>query len=424
MTNSALAVCLALLAQVDLPAETKQPEADLKAEVRRLIYQLDADERADREAAEKELVELGSEVLSLLPPVTPRTPAEVKERLGRIRKTLETANAKSISTPTLVTFEGEMALSDALAVIEAQTGNRVVGAERLNGQVEVAFDKATYWQALDELLDQSDLDINAFGGQQGALVLQARPETSVARFGRGVYSGVFRMEALRLEARRDLLNPVVNVLQLTLGIAWEPRISPIALRQQLSDIEITDDRGKTLEITGRQGTRNVPVQYGVSAVDFGLPLTLPEREAKKLASVNGRFTALVPGRVETFEFSDLAESRDVEQKRAGVVVTFDRLRKNNNLYQAVIRIRFESVGNALASHRGWIFRNEAYVLDPEGKRLDNLGLEETRRSQDEVGVAYLFSLPNRGEGCKFVYKTPALLLEIPVEYEIKDIELP
>lgn len=424
MTSSALAVCLVLLAQADGPANPKQPDRDLKAEVRQLVRQLDADERDEREDAEKQLVELGPEVLSHLPRVTPRTPAEVKERLGRVRKTLETANAKSISTPKLVTLEGEMSLSDALQAIEEQTGNRVAGGDRLNGQVKLAFDKTLYWQAVDELLDQADMDINAYGGQQGALVLQARADTSLDRAGRGVYSGVFRMEALRMEARRDLLNPAVNVLQLTLGIAWEPRVAPIGLRQELSEIEITDDRGETLEITGRQGTRNVNVQYGVSAVDFGLPLALPPRESKSLASVKGRFVALIPGSVETFEFEDLAESRDVEQERAGVVVTFDRLRKNNNLYQAAIRIRFESAGNALASHRGWIFRNEAYAVDSDGKRLNNLGLEETRRSQNEIGIAYLFDLPNKGEGCKFVYKTPALLLEVPVEYEIKDIELP
>ena len=424
MNGSVLTVCLFLLAQADLPAEPKVPAPNLKSQVRELVTQLDADERAEREEAEKLLVELGAEVLGLLPPVTPQTPAEVKERLGRVRKTLETANAEAISSPTVVTLKGEMSLSDALQSFEEQTGNRVSGHERLGGTVDVDFDKVPYWQALDALLDQAELNVNAYGARAGALSVQARPDGGLGRSELAAYSGVFRVEPQRLEARRDLRNPAVNVLQLSLGIAWEPRVAPIALRQQLSEIEIIDDRGETLEITGRQGTRNVPVEFGMSAVDFGLPLALPSRESKRIASVKGRFTALVPGSIETFEFSDLAESRDTELERAGVVVTFDRLRKNNNLYQLMMRVRFESATNALASHRGWIFRNEAYVLDANGKKLDNLGLEETRRSADEIGVAYLFDLNGGPEGCRFVYKTPALILQVPVEYELKEIELP
>jgi hypothetical protein len=419
-----LSIGLVLLAQADIPAKPNVPPPNLKTHIRELVGQLDADERAERDQAEKQLVELGPEVLGLLPPITPRTPAEVKERLGRVRKTLETVNAEAISSPTVVTLKGEMSLADALQSFEEQTGNRVSGYERLGGNVEVDFDKVPYWQAFDALLDQADLNVNAYGARQGALTVQARPEGGSERSKSAAYSGVFRIEPQRLEARRDLRNPAVNVLQLSLGIAWEPRVSPIALRQQLSEIEITHDRGETLEMTGRQGTRNVPVEFGMSAVDFGLPLALPSRESKKIASVKGRFTALVPGSVETFEFSDLAKSRDKELERAGVVVTFERLRKNVNLYQLIMRVRFEAATNALASHRGWVFRNEAYVLDAAGKKLDNIGLEETTRSTNEIGVAYLFDLDQGPEGCKFVYKTPALILQVPVEYELKDIELP
>ncbi|MEO8499147.1 MAG: hypothetical protein ABI614_29120, partial [Planctomycetota bacterium] len=161
-----------------------------------------------------------------------------------------------------------------------------------------------------------------------------------------------------------------------------------------------------------------------SAVEFGIPLPLASRDAKRIGSIKGRFTALVPGRVESFEFTDIANARDVEQERAGVVVTFERLRKNVDLYEARMSLRFDDAANALESHRGWVYRNEAYLTDKDGKRLENVGLQATRQGTNEVGVAYLFDLPDGPEGCKFVYKTPALVLQLPVEYELKDIELP
>jgi hypothetical protein len=50
-------------------------------------------------------------------------------------------------------------------------------------------------------------------------------------------------------------------------------------------------------------------------------------------------------------------------------------------------------------------------------------LETTRQAKNEVGNAYLFDVPAI-EGLSWVYETPAAIVDLPVEYEIKDIELP
>jgi len=397
---------------------------DLTAEVRRLVRQLDANQRAERDQAEEALLGLGVDALGLLPPITAQTPAEVKERLGRVRKALETQQVAAFSNPALITLQGERPLADVFRALQDQSGNQVVGFERRGGKIRAEFDKTSYWQALDAVLDQAELRVNELGGQEGALVVQARSEGELPRVGRAVYPGAFRIEPLRLEARRDLRNPAVNVLQLSLGIAWEPRIQPISLRQLLSEVEVRDDRGETIAVSGQQGTRNVPVEFGMSAIDFGIPLELPSREARQIATVQGRFTAMVPGRPETFEFTNLEQSRDVEQERAGIAVTFERLTKNVDLYQVRLRVRFDAADGALASHRGWIYRNPAHIIDAQGVKIDNIGLEETRREEDEAGVAYLFELPAGPKGCKFVYQTPALILQLPIEYELKDIPLP
>lgn len=424
MNKLMCSVCLVLQVTAQVTASDNRSTADIKDEVHRLVRQLDDNERSQREAAEKSLVELGVEALNLLPPITPRTPAEVKERLGRVRKTLETTIAESIAQPSLVTLAGEMSLTEALQAMEQQTGNRVTGYERRSGKVKVAFDKTPYWQALDEVLDQTNLNINEFGGEASSLVLTARPEGQASRTETGVYSGVFRLEALRLESRRDLRNPTVNGMRLSLGVTWEPRVAPIGLRQQLSEITVVDDRGEAISVAGNQGALNASAELGMSAIEFGIPLPLVSREAKRIALLKGRFTALIPGRVESFEFADLGTARDVEQARAGVVVTFERLRQNVDLYELRMALRFDDAANALESHRGWVYQNEAYLTDKDGKKLENVGFQATRQETNEVGVAYLFDLPDGPEGCKFVYKTPALVLQLPVEYELKDIELP
>jgi hypothetical protein len=63
-------------------------------------------------------------------------------------------------------------------------------------------------------------------------------------------------------------------------------------------------------------------------------------------------------------------------------------------------------------------------LSPDGEQIPYAGLEATRQEENEVGIAYLFDLPKGPAGHTFVYKTPAGIIRKPVEFELKEIELP
>ena len=89
-----------------------------------------------------------------------------------------------------------------------------------------------------------------------------------------------------------------------------------------------------------------------------------------------------------------------------------------------VRVSYDEANNALESHRGWIFDNEAYIVDSKGEKVTNVGLQSTRQDKNEAGVAYLFAIPDGLKGCSFVYKTPALILNLPIKYELKNIQLP
>ena len=53
-----------------------------------------------------------------------------------------------------------------------------------------------------------------------------------------------------------------------------------------------------------------------------------------------------------------------------------------------MRLRVDSEEAGLKSHRGWVFQNFTYLLDPEGKIVDHAGLETTMQSQREIGQAF------------------------------------
>ena len=403
---------------------------DLKGDIRRLVRQLDSDELAQRNAAEDALVKKGPGALELLPAATDRLSSEARERLARVRQKLELAAVESAVRPTLITLEGEaMPLSKALAALSEQSGNKIVDYRAQFGQpasdpsLKVHFDKTPFWQALDQILDQANLTVYPFGDEPG-LNIVGRGAGQTLRAQNAAYAGPFRFEPIRLDAQSDFRDPKSSILKLTVEAAWEPRLKPISLEQRLADVEAVDDRSKRLKVESEEAEIEVPVEGQKSAVELTVPFALPPREVKEIARVKGKITATIPGRIEEFRFDNLLAAKNVEKRMAGVTVTLEQVRKNGDAWEVSVRARFDAAGDALASHRGWIFRNEAYLEGSDGKPIAYDTMETNLQTKDEVGVSYIFVIEQPPENMKFVYKTPGAILGTKVEYEIRNLDLP
>lgn len=420
----AVLVCACLATSVFAQSEP----ADKKAEVSQLVRQLENRERETRDKAEAELREMGPIVLSLLPEIDARTSGELKQRLLRIRDDLEKTQLSESAGGSSVTLHGKMTLMDALAKIEEQTGNSILDYRaRLNQQsddTELTLDieAVPFWEALDQILDQAGLSIYTFVGEPRKLAVIAAADGAASRHGSGAYQGLFRIEPTTLTLDRNLRNPSSDLLRMNVEVIWEPRVLPILIRQDLEDIEMTTDNGETLSVSST-GTMQLPVQPGVAAVDMRLPLELPTRDAKEIATLKGRFTALVPGGDVSFEFTDLA-AKNVQQRKGGLTVILDQVRKNGGVQQIYVRLRFDQANDSLQSHLDWVENNVIQLIDPDGKPADEPGYEKYLERDSEVGYSYIFPVEGDLKGWKLIYTTPAGIAEIPVEYELKDISLP
>jgi hypothetical protein len=410
---------------------------DFKAEVRRLVRQLDAGELVRRDAAEAELLRRGPAVLDLLPPPTDRTSAEVRQRLDRIRQKLQQQAADAAARPSLVTLKADaMPLAKVLAELSRQSGNAIIDQRGTDGDgsdegpaLKVAFDKTPFWPALDQVLDQAGLLIHPFAGSEKPAITVSTMHNKtpfisrVARSGRACCVGPFRIEPVVIAARRNLRSGD-GALFLSVEALWEPRLRIIGLTQRMADVTASDEKGRPLPVANAEAQLEIPAADNASAVKFDLPFQLPSREVRRMATVKGKLLAMIPGRIETFRFDKLADAKDVAKRVAGVTVTLERVEKNNDLWEVRIRVLFDDAGDALASHRTWIFSNPAYLEGPDGKPITHDTYETTRQEKNEVGVAYVFSTDRPLDKLVFVYKTPGTIITSGFEYELKDIELP
>src|SRR5690606_9877907 len=133
------------------------------------VEQLDAGEAAERDAAEKQLVELALQdksassaeaFVNLLPKPNDEMPQEVQVRLGRVASEIRGQLAKQSIEATNVTLDvTDAPLNKVLAEIEKQTGNSLADAREQFGQetgdkkVTYKGDKQSFWAAVDKILD-------------------------------------------------------------------------------------------------------------------------------------------------------------------------------------------------------------------------------------------------------------------------------
>ena len=431
---------LAAVVGITFAADAETP---LAAQIEGLVRQLNAQAAADRDEAEETLIALGTSdngstgpqaVLDLLPKSNDRMPPEVRHRLTRVRQALEEADAKAAVSATNVTLVAdEMPLPEVFAAIEKQTGNRILDQRNQFGQeapqtpLTIELEDQAFWPAFDAILDRAQLTTYTFSGED-ALIVRPRTPGGTDRVGRAHYAGPFRIEATEVHATRNLRAEGGDSLRVTVEIAWEPRLVPIRISQPLDTLTAVDADSNPLATSPMaQGELEVPVNVGNQSAELQLLFTLPPRSVEKIARLSGTLNTVVPGRTETFRFEDLVAADGSQQRRGGATVTLDRLRKNGPIWELYMRVTFDDASGALESHRGWVLQNPSYLVDADGTRIEHVGFETTHQTEQEIGLAYLFELPEALDDLKVLaweYQTPAAIIPLPVEYELTNIRLP
>ena len=418
---------------------TKAAEDQQSAQVETLVRQLNDDSAKLRDEAENQLIEMapledvdGTDAfLQLLPRPQEGMPEEVKTRLSRIRQQIETRQAEAVVSSSYVTLSADSTdLDEVLEAIDSQTGNRLndfreqFGQDSLAKTVTLEFDKVEFWSAIDQILDQTELSPYPFSGED-SLAIVNRDQGALSRYGRGDYSGPFRVEIVNVVAQRNLRNPSQESARLEMEVAWEPRLKPIVLSQPVKNIKITGDDGQAIPVASPQAVLDVEVQPGSHSTELIIPVGLPPRSVKKIGQLQGEISALVPGRVAEFKFAGLDKAKGTEQEKGGVKVILDRVHKNHGLWEIHMRLQILSDEAGLESHRGWVFQNITYIVDKNGEKIDDAGMETTIQGNKEIGLAYFYELPDDNlDSYTWVYRTPAAVVRVPVKYELRDLDLP
>lgn len=405
-------------------ADTETARRAFRADVLEWIDELDSPTLRVRKEAERSLLAAGPDALEYLPRKDAVVSIEKSERLGRVRTALKADREKAeVDTKsTRIKLDKVTNLGDALAAISLASGIKFEHDADTSMPVTPVAAPLAFWHAVDIVLDQTNLDVNFYGGDSETLRLDPRSDKRPSRVDSAAYVGVYRLEPTSVASRRNLRQSELNRLNVVIEVSWEPRLTPIGLTIPVAQISGKLDDGAILKPQKSSQTIPVATNATIAFSEVYFPLQLPAGQPSKISSLSGMINALLPGPKKSFEIP-LAEPNG-KQKIDAMTVQLESVRVDGPLHEIRVAVELDKAGRALESHRSWIFENEAYVRLKNGTKAEQLGFEVYRQTESGVGVAYRFDLGGDADESTFVYRSPTSIVPNEVPFVIQDIPLP
>lgn len=397
-------------------------------EVRKLVRQLEESALAERDAAEKLLVEMGSGVLSFLPEINSSTSGEMKIRLQRIRQQLQMTNVVGFFEPSKVTLNGTFQLKDVLEKLEEQTQNKVTiqnGDAYVSKEIVLDVKDADFWVVIMEIISQAKLQINLMDVSESlVLIPAAESEDDSIESPEPRSFGAFWLQPISVQSSKAFRTRLPGTLDVSLMVAWEPRMKPVFMQVPMASVEATIDDEKQIASVSPQSVPEVPLVGSGCSTQIDLQLARPDRSARKISSLKGELMVAIPGDKHQYIFKNFANGARQAQKFGDVSVTLEGARRNGSVFETRLLIEFGDAEGALDSFRGWILSNHAFLKDPKDRSLENVGYQTYAVTSNSVGIAYLFQINGNPDEFQLIYESPSIITQQPVKYELNDITLP
>lgn len=431
MVGRLTAAALLLIGVLVGPGSARAQKADavLKDRVAQLVAQLDADEVAARDEAERVLIRLGPRALPLLPEAGALRGAEQILRLERVRLALEEARSKAAVATSRVTLQGQgLRLTEAIQALQTQSGNTITDIREQNGEevtnpaLDLDLKDAPFFEALDALCSKARLTPYFYTGD-GSIGLVSAPAEPAGDGPKTVYPGPFRVQLLDVVAKRDFASGL-DTANVHFQVAWEPRLRPMLLELVAGEVRVADDRGQPVAPAVPMEELSIPLRDENPVAELNLNLAAPERAAKSL-DLKVKASVTMPGGQRHYRFPDL--TKPGKQTQGDVTVELVSTEVEDFVWKVRLVVNYPGgVGPAFESYRQGLFHTRIWLQKPDGSRFEhNGGFSDLGSAEGRLGFEYLFvDAPGKPADYGLVYEAPGAIVAAPLEFEFKDVPLP
>jgi hypothetical protein len=344
----------------------------------------------------------------------------------------------ALPEPKLFTLQSpKVMLRQALADLAKQTG---IVVETVPGLPEQPFhlnlQRVPFWKALDSIAAASNARVNLYP-HSGRIVLDNRGP--LYRLPPISYDGRFRLAIKRVTGTRDLEvranDPAHGAYTLAIEVAWDPELQPLYLETRPHGVRLMDNKKNILAIP-EDGSSLAPVDGRIALLlDLRIP-PLP-RSVATLRSLEGELSMIGPSKMLSFTFDTLdklaklnADDPERRLTQEDVTCQIRKVTLDPRRWSIQVAIDYPPSMKQLDSNQSWVVNNEMVLESTDGKkRFASREYVLESSTPRRAVLSYHFrdkeSMP-RGKPSewKVNYRTPANLIEMPIKFSFKDIELP
>ena len=414
-----------LLAAVLLAPPKQEPDPDaLKAKVLELVQQLESNDVPTQKHAEDALLELGDDGLNVLTNVNLTGLSDsTRTAIQRVRAALVAKQVAAVMRPTKVTLQGTMSVGEALESLSQQSNIQIIGVDDVNQDLKLDLNDVEFWRGLDAVMQPAHLQLYPYGTEKGELRLVSVKTEQSHQSAPVCYSGPFRIAVSRCESTADFQNPSVDQTVLVLDIQWEPRMTLIALNQDMNAMKVVvGDDDHDIRPKSEEAFIEASVQPEIPQTELPIAFELPPRTIEKINRFSGTMNAIVAGQPETFYFKGLdPNASNLEVRKGAVTLVLVGWEEMDKIYSVNLQLKINN-DEALESFRSWPLNNEIYIDDGMGTHHEPVGMELTQQSEGVVAFRYLFS--QDPTGTTLVYKAPTSITAVPIKFDFRNIILP
>ena len=392
-----------------------------------LVSQLNAPTRGEREAAERELIELGLEVLPLLPEST-RDPA-IAAALSRIRKQLHKQRATNQTTqPTLVSIAGTGPLGEVAVDWLDETGAPHISLTSNQRQrpATLKVNAVPYWRAIDRIAAAANLWPDQWSRTSG---LTFRQRTDKDRQIQLDYPGVFRVAAGPIEVKPLPGETNERLYRLLIELRAEPKVRPLFIMHQASSGSLIGADGTRIEPFTPKAAYELQMGDRGGAASLRLDFKGPPLEGP--FTFKGEFVATLASRELPFAFGISRGSfRPAKEEQGEVTVRLRDVTWNDDASVEVAVAVVYANGAAFESYRTWVYHNDAALMverrDGEDRTLIRIdhkpGFDTVAQTPGALLLRYTFlNVPPDAENIRFEYRAPTDVIEVPLEVELEGL---
>ncbi|WP_145196112.1 hypothetical protein [Thalassoglobus polymorphus] len=384
-----------------------------REDVSLLIHQLNANTRSERVQAERQLVDLGEEILPLVKQFRKTNP-ELDFQLQTLQRKIQAETAARALKGTLISFPSKkpITLREAVQLIHAQSEIDVIVAPSVEEVVvQIAEEKQSFWSAIDSLSKSGDL---GWLHENHSLLFSPR---ALLKHGAKDYPTCFRVAAVHQIPRQLFRGRNRDTLtNIGFRIDVEPHIEPFFVRIHDQDFRLTSSNQEALLPFSPDAKR--VVERGANPwFEFSISFLNNNPITSEIVDVDGKGELFCSARQQLLRRSLASQSKVAEP-----VQSFSVQEQSDSIVVDIALLMDEGI-QQLDSHQLALLHRNAWLVVENQQRIEPIRKEVLRIEGLKHSVQLTFPKPESDlDQIEFQYLYPEFLTTTSFEFSVKGIE--